>query len=66
MSTESLQRDIEMLKNGELPPLNHFESRTTTVKDGLIISTIQASCDCRKITPITDGGERSLGVVDVE
>lgn len=39
MSTKDLQKDIEMLKKGELPPLNHFESRTTTLKDGLVVST---------------------------
>lgn len=40
MSTKDLQRDIEMLRKGELPPLNEFESRTTITRDGLIISTV--------------------------
>lgn len=39
MSAKNLQRDIELLSSGELPPLSQFESKTTVSRDGLIIST---------------------------
>ena len=40
MSTETIQRDIDLLNRGQLPPLNNFRAKTTISEDGLIISTL--------------------------